>query len=320
MASIRKHGKGWRAEIARHGRRQSKVFASKREAQDWAARAEHLILNGDKVASAMVFGDVLDRYAKEVSPGKRGERWEVVRLEKIKRDPIARVQLGDLTAVDFSSWRDARLKEVAPGSVRREMILLSGVLTVARRDWKLIPANPMTDVRKPSSPPPRDRMPTAGEIDQLAVVAGADLAKTTARAFHAFLFACETAMRAGEIVGLVWGRIDLGRATARLDLTKNGTAREVPLSKEAVRLLQMLPKADPVFGLRSDNLDALFRSIKRRAKVDGFTFHDSRHLAITRLSRKLDVLALARMVGHRNLSQLQAYYNESAEDLAKRLD
>jgi len=64
----------------------------------------------------------------------------------------------------------------------------------------------------------------------------------------------------------------------------------------------------------------LFRSIKRRAKVDGFTFHDSRHLAITRLSRKLDVLALARMVGHRNLSQLQAYYNESAEDLAKRLD
>ena len=241
-------------------------------------------------------------------------------LEKIKRDPIARVQLGDLTAVDFSSWRDARLKEVAPGSVRREMILLSGVLTVARRDWKLIPANPMTDVRKPSSPPPRDRMPTAGEIDQLAVVAGADLAKTTARAFHAFLFACETAMRAGEIVGLVWGRIDLGRATARLDLTKNGTAREVPLSKEAVRLLQMLPKADPVFGLRSDNLDALFRSIKRRAKVDGFTFHDSRHLAITRLSRKLDVLALARMVGHRNLSQLQAYYNESAEDLAKRLD
>ena len=320
VASIRKHGKGWRAEVARQGRRQSKVFGSKREAQDWAARAEHLILNGDKVAAAMVFGDVLDRYAKEVSPGKRGERWEVVRLEKIKRDPIARVRLGDLTAVDFSSWRDARLKEVAPGSVRREMILLSGVLTVARRDWKLIPANPMADVRKPSSPPARDRIPTAGEIERLAAVAGDDLTKTTARAFHAFLFACETGMRAGEIVGLSWSRIDLDRATARLDLTKNGTAREVPLSKEAVRLLQMLPTMEPVFGLRSDSLDALFRSIKRRAKVDGFTFHDSRHLAITRLSRKLDVLALARMVGHKNLSQLQVYYNESAEDLARRLD
>jgi hypothetical protein len=38
------------------------------------------------------------------------------------------------------------------------------------------------------------------------------------------------------------------------------------------------------------------------------------------LPEKLDVLALARMIGHRDLRMLQVYYNESAAELAKRLD
>lgn len=319
MASIRKHGKGWRAEVARNGRRQSKVFPTKREATDWAARAEYLILNGDKVAAAQAFGDVLERYAREVSPTKRGERWEVVRLEKIGRDQIARISMGDLAAVDFSNWRDRRLKEVAPGSVRREMVLMSAVLTVARRDWGLISVNPMLDVRKPTSPPARERMPTSDELDRLALVAGDDLTTTTARAFHAFLFACETAMRAGEIVGLVWDRVDLDNAVARLAMTKNGTAREVPLSREAVRLLEALPKGDPVFGLRSDTLDVLFRRLRQRAGIEGLTFHDSRAYGTLKLSRKVDVLALARITGHRDLKSLMIYYRETAADLAKRL-
>ena len=68
------------------------------------------------------------------------------------------------------------------------------------------------------------------------------------------------------------------------------------------------------------NLDANFRKYRERAGVEGITFHDTRHLAITRLSKRLDVLALARMTGHRDLKQLQRYYNESAEELAGRLD
>ena len=47
--------------------------------------------------------------------------------------------------------------------------------------------------------------------------------------------------------------------------------------------------------------------------------HGVNHVAITRLARKLDILSLARMVGHRDLKMLQVYYRESAEDIAKRL-
>ncbi len=320
MASFRKHNKGWRAEVFRQGIRKSKIFPTKREAQDWAARAEFEIQHADKVADKTQLGDVFDRYAREVSPKKKGGRWEVIRLEKLQKDKLAKIQLGRLAASDFADWRDRRMKEVQPASVIREMQLMSSVLSTARREWGLISSNPVSDVSKPRKPPPRDRLPTQDEIETMLHCAGSDLDKATARAFHAFRFALETAMRAGEIAGLEWDRVDLDRRVARLIHTKNGRPRDVPLSTKAVELLETLPHADLVFGLSSRQLDVLFRKSRDKANVVGLTFHDSRHAAITALSKKLDVLDLARMVGHSDIRQLMTYYNESAENIAKRLD
>ena len=44
-----------------------------------------------------------------------------------------------------------------------------------------------------------------------------------------------------------------------------------------------------------------------------------RHLAITRLAKKLQILDLARIVGHKDLRMLQIYYNETAEAMATKL-
>lgn len=313
-------GGKWRAEIARQGVRSSKVFATKQAAKDWAARQEYLILNEKPKSETTLFGDVLDRYARTVSVNKRGAKWEMLRIERFRLDPFAAITMGKLTSQDFASWRDARLREVSPATVSREMTLLSSALNVARKEWGLISFNPISDVRKPTSPPHRDRLVTPKEMEKLEKAAGTDLGRGMARALHAFKFSMETAMRAGEVVGLEWARVDIERRVARLDMTKNGTAREVPLSSEAIRLLEELPRCDPVFNLSSQTLDALWRRLRDRAGVTGLTYHDSRHAAITRLSSKLDVLALARMVGHKDLRMLNLYYNESAEELAKRLD
>lgn len=321
MASFRKmSGNRWRAEVARQGVRKSSIFPTKQAAKDWAARQEYLILNAKPASETTLFDDVLDRYAREVSVNKRGARWEILRIERFRKDAFAKIEMAKLTATDFATWRDTRLREVAPGSVSREMTLLSSVLNVARKEWGLLSENPISDVRKPTSPPARDRLISERELEALHSVAGDDLSNAMARALHAFRFSIETAMRAGEVVGLEWDRIDLDRRVARLAVTKNGTAREVPLSTEAVRLLKALPRANPVFNISSQTLDVLWRRLRGRAKVENLTFHDSRHIAITRLSRKLDVLALARMVGHKDLRMLQSYYNETAEELAKRLD
>ena len=320
MATFRKSKTGWRAEVARAGVRASKVFSTKREAQDWASRKEYEILNGSRIVARMELRELFSRYAREVSSQKRGYRWEALRLDRWGQSDLGAKRLDDLEPSDFAMWRDARLLEVAPATVRREMTLMGAVFSVARREWGLIGVSPLADVRKPREPAARDRLPTSEELERLELSAGNDLNNATARAFHAFLFAGETAMRAGEIVAMKWEHVDLERRVVELPMTKNGTSRHVPLSRRAVEMLRRLPEADPVFAIDLRQLDALWRKVRDRAAVEGLTFHDSRHWAITMLAKKLDVMDLARMVGHRNVNQLLTYYNESAEDLAKRLD
>lgn len=249
--------------------------------------------------------------------------------------PLADWKLADVTPEVLGKWRDMRLKgtaaldfkdKVLGSSVSRDLNLLSHVFSAAVKEWKWIAKSPTTDVRRPADPPPRDRLYSEDEVERLCAAMGIDIDQAepvepaTQRVGIAFLFAIETAMRAGEICSLRPEHV-AGRVATLLE-TKNGTKRAVPLSSRAAALLQLLPApADggAVFGLTAASLDALFRKARNRAMITGGTFHDTRHLAITRLAKKLNVLDLARMVGHRDLRQLQVYYNESAEDIAARL-
>lgn len=326
MATIRKLANGkWQAQVARKGVRRSKSFDKKIDAKDWATIEERRILEGGAAeASKRTFADVLKRYAREVSPSKRGGRWEMIRIEKFCRDPIANTLLDDLTPEEMGRWRDRRLREVKPGSVIRELNLMSAALTTARREWKWIAKNPISDIRKPGGTPGRDRLISAQEIAAIVTMAGEDYTKVSGRVGLAFLFAIETAMRAGEICGLHSGDINTRTRVAVLRETKNGTARKVPLSSKAMGILEELgklpPTNGPVFRLTARQLDANYRAIRDKAGIIDLRFHDTRHEAITRLAKKLDVLSLARMVGHNDIKQLMTYYNETAEDLAKRLD
>ena len=63
----------------------------------------------------------------------------------------------------------------------------------------------------------------------------------------------------------------------------------------------------------------LFRRARFAAGIHDLTFHDARHEAVSRLAQRLDVLDLARMIGHRDVRSLMVYYNPSAEELADKL-
>lgn len=68
-------------------------------------------------------------------------------------------------------------------------------------------------------------------------------------------------------------------------------------------------------------LDALWRRAKGKAMVEGLNFHDLRREATTRLAKRLDVMELARVTGHRDLKTLHSiYYSPSVEDIADKLD
>jgi integrase len=333
MASFRKTAIGWRAELYVKGTRDSRCFDTKAEAQSWALKRETEMrsITSGQGSKTHTVGDVLDKYRDEVSPTKRGERWERLRLnligqKKVEGRKFADIKLADLRPAHIAAWRDARLREVEPASVSREMSLLSHAFDVARKEWGWLASEPMKDIKRPASGPPRERRITDKEIELITLALGFQdgqpVAYASQRVAVAFLFAIETAMRSGEILGLTSHTVDFENRVAHLPLTKNGSARNVPLSSRSIELLRMLPKVDdgaPLFGLVDRSRDALFRKARDKTGVNNLTFHDTRHEAITRLAKKLQPLELARMTGHTNLNELLTYFNETAADIALRL-
>lgn len=162
----------------------------------------------------------------------------------------------------------------------------------------------------------------------LGLTEGREVTTTHQYTALAFLIALETGMRQGEILSLVWSNVHLEKRYVHLPKTKNGDARDVPLSMRAVALFERLPKIEGeqrCFPVVQGTVDGAWRNTRKRMAKDRPTladlkFHDSRHEATTRLSRKLNVLALAKMIGHRDLKSLMIYYDETAAELAARLD
>jgi integrase len=322
MASIKKLKSGkWQAQVARRGKRLSKTFTTKLEASDWANREEYLILNGEKLGPRHSVRELFQEYSRKVSAKKKGAKWEILRLNLLSRDVLADKLVGEIGAADIADWRERRLSNVSSSTVRREMGLMNHVFNVGIKDWGWISKNPMKDVARPKESPARDRRVSDDEIELLVGRAGTDLSVKSARAIHAFRFAVETGMRAGEIVSLDWANVDLNKRVAHLAETKNGTSRSIPLSRAAVQMLEDLSdEHEKCFNISSQNLEALFRKVKNKVEISNLRFHDSRHEAVTRLAKKLDVLDLARMIGHRDIKMLMTYYNATAEELAQRLD
>jgi len=322
MASIRPTPNGFRVQVYAKGQRDSKCFPTRKEAAQWALERE-AELKGARLPDK-TFGDAMKRYVRELTDDRAGWRWEAIRLKALQRDNLAGRRLEALAGNDFADWRDRRLKEVKPGTVAREMNLMRSVLEVARRDWHWLRANPMTDVRWPKTPKGRARRVEPHEVEALAKAFGVwsklQAETATQRTGLAFLFALETAMRSGEILSLTWFNIHLDQQYVHLPKTKNGDSRDVPLTLRACEILKALPKGDgPVFRLDDATRDALWRKVRDKTPHRDVHFHDSRAEAIWRLSKKLDVLQLARVIGHRDLKSLMIYYAESAASMAKRL-
>lgn len=302
MAYFRPRGSTWRAEIELKGIRDSETFSSKGEAKAWAARREAEIMAGERGdIPNLTVSDLFDRYLAEVSKGKKGERWERIRLEALKRDRIASVRLKVLDSPHASDWQQRRLEAISGASVRRERNLLNNVFEIARKEWRWLKRNPFEGVRRPKDAKPRDRIASDAEISTLLELASDQMRDV-------ITVALETGMRASEIASqpIIRGRV------AYLADGKTG-AREVALSPAALEAL-------PRIRLTAGSISALFAKLTDAAGIEGLTFHDLRHTAITRLAKKLEPFELAKMVGHKDLRMtLNVYYKQDAEATADKL-
>lgn len=294
---------------------QTKTFHEKRDCEKWMRTAEAALDRGEIPKPAKfqsgglnTLADVLRRYRDTVCPDHRGGRIEVLKVNQwLRENDFVRMPLAGVDAPFMAAWRDARLKEVKPGSVARQMNLLFAVINRARAEWGC--AIPECKVARPKSPPHRDRILSEDEEAELSAKAGE---------FRPVIdFAVATAMRQGEIAALKWADIDLSRKVARLHTSKNGLPRDVPLSTRAISALAVLTQGDgPVFGMSAEAMKRRFIRLVRSVGVEGLRFHDLRHTAITRYARAgLNPIQLAVISGHKDIRMLSRYTHLKADEL-----
>ena len=330
MATIKKMAKGYQAQVCVKGVRKAASFRTKREAESWANTTEVELAEVGQ-DNHRTLADAMTRYRDEVASAKRGGRWDVIRIDAFLADKTfpSQKKMGALVPEDFTTWRDKRLAEVSSGSVLRDFSTISPILELARREWKWLSTNPLKDVRKPREPDHREVTIETRQIRRMLRVMrykrGACKGSTQAVCV-AFLLALRTGMRAGEICALKWADVFPGYVRVTGDEIGGGKTRaakrDVPLVYQAERLIQSMQgwDAEYVFGIKSATLDALFRRYRDRANLEGFTFHDARHTAATRISKKVDVLSLCKIFGWKNTKQALTYYNPKASDLRKMLE
>jgi integrase len=269
---------------------------------------------GAAVAPPTVAG-LIDLYCTEYLPHKAPSTQIQYRIVyRSVRADFGELPVPALTPERLRAWRTRLAQRLAPASVRRWMDTLSGVLTVAVRDYAWLESNPLRRVQKPPGPPGRVRF--LSDSEQVRLLKACQQSRTPAL-YPVVLLALTTGARKTEISTLRWRAVDLDRGMIRLEQTKNGERRGVPMPQMTREVLlawrgETHEDAAWVFpaprGKGPANFTKAWYGARRRAGLEDFHFHDLRHTAASYLAMSgASLLEIAEILGHKNLQVTKRY-------------
>jgi integrase len=186
-----------------------------------------------------------------------------------------------------------------------------------REEW--LEHNPVSKIKMEKENNSRDRVLTPQEFDLLQAHSSTPLQAINTTAYL-------SGMRRGEILNLTWDRVDLknGLIKLRPEDTKTREGRLIPLTQELTALLRDLykvrylnePRVFLVKGKSVASIKTAFNAACRRAKIEGFKFHDFRHTAVTNMRRAgIDHLTIMKITGHKTLDVFKRYNSFLFDDL-----
>ena len=326
MASIRKRRGKWQVQIRRKGSGAlSRRFHNLRDAEAWARHMEVQADRGDLPAHPaklrkVTLGELVERYRDTVSPRKRTHKAERLVLNAFLKHAICRRPIAEVTTAHFAAYRDERLSDIKPSSVKRTLVPIHNLYEVARTEWDLpIRKNPLRKLKIDGSDKRRERRLRSGEYDRLV--------QATQQSRNRYILplvtlALETCMRRGEILAIRKEHVEFTKRTLLVPESKNGHARTIPMSRRAMELLSAHATGEGrLFPISANALRLAWERLTRRAGLENLHFHDLRHEAISRLfERGLSVPEVALISGHRDLRMLLRYTHPIAEGILKKLD
>lgn len=219
----------------------------------------------------------------------------------------------DIRPSDIEGWRQ---KELARGlkvaSVNRPLGVLRRFFNHLVSMEKL-ERSPMVGFKLQDPKNERDRFMSFEEYNRLQAVMhpeNLDLVRC----------AIFTGMRAGEMFPLKWEQVNLGARLITLPMTKNGRPRRVPISDEALIVLQRLPSRmkspllfpDPKSMTGYVNQHNFFMRVFKRdclqAGIVGLTWHDLRRtFACWLLDENVNTRTIQVLLGHADLRMVTRY-------------
>jgi integrase len=214
-----------------------------------------------------------------------------------------------------------------------EMAFLGHLFRIAKDTWKIgLPYNPAQSVERPKS---HKRVRRLSPEEEKKLFEALDEYSNPMLGWLVRI-AIETAMRESEIVRLRIHQFDLEKRTITLPETKPGDARTVPLNQRATELFRKAVNnparssaTDLIFPgepgrdgrIRPYQFLSCWRTLKSRAGVSDYRFHDNRHEAISRLVEAgFSDQAIAAITGHKNMQTLARYRHLRNQRLVEMLD
>ena len=166
MATYRKRNGKWQAIVRQKNiGTTSRSFHTKQAAIKWVISVEEQLeagTFGTLRPTHTTLGELLQRYAREVTPVKRGATTELRRLQRLIRDPVSSLRASQLTSQAVAAFRDRRLLD-GRRTCHYDLILIRHCLKVAMNEWGLmLSSNPVDRVKMPPSSPARRSLPEEG--------------------------------------------------------------------------------------------------------------------------------------------------------------
>ena len=291
------------------GRRKREVVSEAASIEDAIVALKDRLTMSD--THRISFSTWAERYLEShIKPHLKKPRSEELRLGNLK----AWFKVDDLrkitpTTIDeFRAWR-LRESNSRP-TVNRYIALLKTMLNRAV-DEGYLEQNPCRKIKQYSERD-REHMRVLTEDEEIRLYAElADHIKPIVT------IALNTGLRLGEIMKLKWSDIDLSKQLLKIENTKSGKVRYVPISNVLVRILSEIRQVNKTNSPRLFNIENPKRGFQGaicRAKILGLRFHDLRHTAATRLlGRGADIETVRQILGHSSLSVTQKYVHSGLD-------
>jgi integrase len=334
MATIetRKGAKGisYRIKVRLEGHPPAdRSFTRLSAAKDWGRFIESQMRDGTYAAgSGKTVAEAIDSFLAEELTDKKDQRMLAARL-RWWRARLGAIRLRDLTAWHIAEpldrlaaepqaqkKRDGLSRPRTAATINRYRAAISAPLSwAARQSPPWIATNPAKRTKHRTETRGRTRYLSPEERAALL-----DAAKCSASAdlYLAVVLSLASGGRQGEVMGLHWPDVDLGRGVLVFRDTKNGDTRAVPLPTNAIDLLRDRRRVvrldtDLVFPSVKNprkpvNLRQGFAAVCRRAGIRDFRWHDQRHSAASALADMgASLLDIGTILGHRSQQTTKRY-------------